>query len=518
MTTTRLTFAALAVAAAFATSAHAEDLLQVYREARGYDAQFASAQAALDAGRERLPQGRALLLPSVTANAFLNGNSVYRGPPTPVPALTNRTVDFNSNGWNVQLTQPIFRYQNIVQYQQSEYAVVQAEAQFGNAVQDLVVRVAQAYFDVLAAQDNLDFVRAQRRAIGEQLAQAKRNFEVGTATITDTNEAQARFDLNTAQEINAQNDLEVRRRALAQYIGRVPERLAPLRFGVLLDLPAPNNLDDWAKAAAEQSYNVRVQEANYEIAKKEIERQRAGHLPTVDAVVTYSEGTNQNRAFVGPNFITQQIYGVQVNVPLYSGGSVLSRTREAAANAERARQDLENARRTATLDAQRAFLSVSNGLAQVRALEQALTSSEVSLASNRVGYEVGVRINIDVLNAEQQVTSTRRDLAAARYNTIISGLKLKQAAGTLAEEDVIRVNSLLAQNAQEEIGIQRGAGSQTPAGEPALNAPIQAPPGAIPRGLQAPAPPASGTPMPVRPGTRPQGEAVPARPAAPAQK
>jgi outer membrane protein len=248
-----------------------------------------------------------------------------------------------------------------------------------------------------------------------------------------------------------------------------------------------------------------VQEAAYEIARKEIERQRAGHLPTLDAVATYSEASNQNRAFIGPNNIAQQIIGLQLNVPLYQGGSVLSRTREAASNAERTRQDLENARRTATLDAQRSFLAVSNGLAQVKALEQALTSSEVSLASNRVGYEVGVRINIDVLNAEQQVTSTRRDLAAARYNTIMSGLRLKQAAGTLSEEDVIRVNTLLAQNAQEAVGPQPGSGSRTPAGEPALNAPIQAPPGAVPPGV----------PMPGRPGARPQGNPAALPPAAP---
>jgi outer membrane protein len=515
MTISRLALVSLAVSAAFAAPARADDLIQVYREARGYDAQFASAQAALDAGRERLPQGRALLLPTVTASAFLNYNDVYRGAqfiPNPIPGRpsilqpgTDQSVNFNSNGWQVQLSQPIFRWQNIVQYQQAEFQVMQSEAQYANAVQDLVVRVAQAYFDVLAAQDNLDFVRAQRRAIGEQLAQAKRNFEVGTATITDTNEAQARFDLNTAQEINAQNEVEVRRRVLAQYIGRMPERLAPLRFGVLLDLPAPNNLEEWAKAAAEQSYNVRVQEAAYEIARKEIERQRAGHLPTLDAVATYSEGTNLNRAFVGPNQINQQIYALQLTVPIFQGGSVLSRTREAASNAERARQDLENARRTATLDAQRSFLAVSNGLAQVKALEQALTSSEVSLASNRVGYEVGVRINIDVLNAEQQVTSTRRDLAAARYNTIMSGLRLKQAAGTLSEEDVIRVNTLLAQNAQEAVGPQPGSGSRTPAGEPALNAPIQAPPGAVPPGV----------PMPGRPGARPQGNPAALPPAAP---
>jgi outer membrane protein len=502
MRTARLSLIALA-AATLATPARADDLLQVYREARGYDAQFAAAQAALDAGRERLPQGLALLLPTVSANA----NTTWNDATIVRPGQGLRqSADWNAYSWGVQLTQPIFRWQNLVQYQQAEFQVMQAEAQYANAVQDLVLRVAQAYFDVLAAQDNLDFVRAQGRAISEQLAQAKRNFEVGTATITDTNEAQARFDLNKAQEISAVNDVDVKRRVLQVYIGRIPERLAPLRFGVLLDAPGPNNLDQWATAAAQQSYTVRAQEAGLEIAKKEIERQRAAHLPTVDVVASYTDSVNQNLAFVGRSRVDQEIYGLQFNLPLFAGGSVLSRTREAAANAERARQDLENARRTATLDAQRAFLSVSNGLAQVKALEQALASSEVSLASNRVGYEVGVRINIDVLNAEQQVTSTRRDLAAARYNTIVNGLRLKATAGTLSEEDVIRVNGLLAQNAQEEIGPQPGAGSPTPAGQPPLNAPVQAPRGALP----------TDTKPQVRPGTRPPGErTLPLTPPAP---
>jgi len=491
---TSLTAIAIAVAALVGGPARAEDLLQTYREARGYDAQYAAALASLDAGREKRPQGLALLLPTVNAGANTNWNVLDQNVPPPPRVPGQRTTfDYNSNGWFATLTQPVFRWQNIVQYQQSEFQVMQAEAQFANAAQDLIVRTAQAYFDTLAAQDNLDFVRSQRRAIAEQLAQAKRNFEVGTATITDTNEAQARFDLNTAQEIAALNDLEVRRRALTQLIGRLPERLAPLRSGVLLEVPGPNNLDEWSAAAAGQNYNVRVQEAAWAIAKKEIERQRAGHLPTLDAVATYQQNVGQNVALLAGqrSQVDQQIYGLQVNVPIFAGGSVLSRTREAAANAEKARQDLESARRVATLDAQRSFLSVSNGLAQVKALEQALVSSEVSLASNRVGYEVGVRINIDVLNAEQQVTSTRRDLSRSRYDTILNGLKLKAATGTLSEEDVIRVNELLG----PEIVLTTQLSPVTPPTPPAPRAP-ETPSGAASKTNASPPPatPAGSTP------------------------
>ena len=479
MKTKTLSAIALAVGTLLALPASAEDLLAVFREARGYDAAFGAAKSTLNAGREKRPQGLALLLPTVNANASTAWNEVQN-------KTTGKDFNFNTHSWQVQLTQPIFRWQNIVQFQQSDFQVMQAEAQFANATQDLILRVAQAYFDVLSAQDNLDFVRAQKRAISEQLAQAKRNFEVGTATITDTNEAQARFDLTIAQEIAAINDLEVRRRALQLVIGRLPEGLAVLRPGVLIEVPGPTAMDTWMQAAEAQNYNVRVQEAAWEIAKKEVERQRAGHYPTLDGVVTAQNSIGANAQLTGTrNNFDQQIYGLQLNLPIYAGGAVLSRTREAASLAEKARQDLENAKRTANLDASRSFLSVTNGLAQVKALEQALASSETSLQSNKVGYEVGVRINIDVLNAEQQVTSTRRDLSKARYDTIMNGMRLKAAIGALSEEDVERVSRLL--------------------GPEQSLAPEVLPP------VQAPTPPAPPAQPPAKPQAQSNGKPPPAK-------
>jgi len=443
MNRTPRTLLALTLALCLSGPVGAADLLEVYNQAKAYDAQFASARAALDAGQEKYPQGLAGLLPVVSgaANTFWNRVELPDTVP-PNPEL----FTFNSNGWTVQLTQPLFRWQNWEQFKQGELQVAQAEATFAAAGQDLIVRVAQAYFDILNASDNLEFVKANKAAIAEQLAQAKRNFEVGTATITDTNEAQARFDLAIAQEIAAVNDLEVKRRALQLLIGDVPPALKPLRPNIGLDAPGPNNMDEWVTRAQDQNFSVQAQEAVFEISKREVNRQRAGHLPTVDLVADYSENTNQNvatAALAPRRQIDQSRIGVQLNVPIFAGGAVLSRTKEAVALQEKARQDLETVRRTAQLEARRSFLNVSNGLAQVRALEQALVSSETSLQSNRVGYEVGVRINLDVLNAVQQVFSTKRDLAKARYDTIINGFKLKQAAGNLTEEDVQRANALL---------------------------------------------------------------------------
>jgi outer membrane protein len=436
----RFALLGLAVAAALGGPARASDLLEVYNQARGYDSTYAAAQYALEAGKEKGPQGLAGLLPNVagSANTFWNRA-------TNVSVVPERLFTFNSNGWAVQLTQPLFRWQNWEAYKQGELQVVQAEATYGAAVQDLIVRVAQAYFDVLEANDNLAFVKANKAAISEQLAQAKRNFEVGTATITDTNEAQARYDLAAAQEIAAINDLEVKKRALQLLIGDLPPTLTPLRTTLQLDVPSPNNMDEWVARAQDENFQVRAQQAAVEIAKREISRQRAGHYPTVDLVGNVSSNTNQNLAVLAPRQkIDQTQIGVQLNLPIFSGGAVLSRTREAAALADKAVSDLDSVRRTAVLDARRSFLNVSNGLAQVKALEQALVSSETSLQSNRVGYEVGVRINLDVLNAVQQVFSTKRDLAKARYDTIMNGFRLKQAAGNLSEEDVQRANTLLA--------------------------------------------------------------------------
>jgi outer membrane protein len=441
----------LALAAAFAAAslgasagASAEDLVQVYRDAQRYDAVYAAARHTLDAGRERLPQGRALILPTLNlSGSATRSRTESDSRNTAVQPSFVRNP--GSIGYTLTLAQPIYRPQNRLQYRQAEFQVAQAEAQFGQAGQDLIVRVAQAYFDVLAAQDTLGLVRAQKAAISEQLAQAKRNFEVGTATITDTHEAQARYDLINAQEIAAQNDLENRRRALQLITGKEYRELKPLRSEVKLAPPNPDNMETWVELAERQSYAVQIQEAAAEVAALEAKRASAAHLPTLDAVATHGQ-TSQSASTtssVGAD-ITSTTLGLQFAVPLYQGGAITSREREAAALSLRAKEDLENARRSAALTSRQTYLTVINGIAQIGALEQAMVSSQSALDSNKLGYEVGVRINIDVLNAQQQLFSTQRDLAVARYNTITNQLRLKAAAGSLREEDLQEVNRALA--------------------------------------------------------------------------
>jgi outer membrane protein len=429
--------------AAVALPAAAEDLLQVYRDAQRYDAVYGAARFTLEAGRERIPQARALLLPSLnlTANAGAQRIELESNNQLLSPDFVRRPT---TSGYTFTLSQPVFRPQNLAQRDQADYQVRQSEATFAQASQDLAVRTSQAYFDVLAAQDTLALVGAQKAAISEQLAQAKRNFEVGTATITDTHEAQARHDLIIAQEIAAQNDLENKRRALQLVTGKEYAQLKPLRSEIRLSPPSPNDMQSWVDLAEKQSYPVLIQQAVADVAQLETKRASAGHLPTLDLVGTYgtSRDTGSLNTGVGRDITTSQL-ALQLAVPLYQGGSISSREREAAANYLKSRQDLENARRTAAVTTRQTYLAVINGIAQVAALEQALTSSQSALDSNRLGYEVGVRINIDVLNAQQQLFSTRRDLAVARYNAILNQLRLKAASGSLREEDLEDVNRAL---------------------------------------------------------------------------
>jgi outer membrane protein len=434
------------IALAFAGSAcgvQAADLLQVYRDAVVFDAQYAAARATRDAGLEKLPQGRAGLLPTIGLSSETKWNDLdYESRRQPV---IKRAAEFNSNNWNVSLTQPLFRWQNWVGYQQAELTAALAEVQFALARQDLMVRVTQAYFDVLLAQETLSTAQAQKIAIAEQLESAKRNFEVGTATITDTHEAQARFDLAFAQEIAAENDLAVKRQILLTLTGKEPETLKGLRPRLQIGRPQPDEIGQWVSSAESGNLGVQIAQTGFEVASREIEKQRAGHYPTLDLVASRGNTVIHSNIInaTGGSDTNSNIVGLQLAVPLFAGGSVMSKEREAVALKEKARADLENARRTATLGARQAYLGVNAGLAQVKALEAGVASSRLAVESNKLGYEVGVRINIDVLNAQSQLYDTQQKLAKARLDTLISQLKLKSAAGTLNEDDLAAINALL---------------------------------------------------------------------------
>ena len=424
------------VALALAQPVFAADLMQIYQDAKSQDSTIASARAAYQAGQERVPQGRAALLPQVNLGANINHATLER--------TGLETGSGNPYGYTLSLSQPLYRPQNWATYDQAKQQVLQSEAQFSAAQQDLILRVAQAYFDVLLAEDNVTVSQSQKTAISEQLAQAKRNFEVGTATITDTNEAQARYDQAVAQEIVDQNDREIKRQALQQLINKLPERLSPLKEQLTLPLPRPNNINDWVAASEQNNQTLTIFRAGVEIAKQEVTKQKAGHLPTVDLVGNYTDSRANITSFggIGEAVKSTQI-GVQLNIPLYAGGITQSRIREALANQEKSTQDLEVNRRSVAQSARSSFLSVTSGVSQVAALEQALKSAQVALDSTKLGREVGVRTSLDVLNAEQLLSQARRNLLQSRYNVVLSQLRLKAAAGQLGEGDVAEVNNLL---------------------------------------------------------------------------
>jgi len=424
----------IALTLALAPAAQAANLSDVFRDALAYDAQYAAARAALQAGQEKSVQGRAGLLPQVN----LGGNVRYNSLESSQPGADS---DYDSNGLALTAAQPLFRKQNQVQYEQSKNQVKIAELQFKSAEQALILRVAQVYFDVLQSQDNLAFIAAQKAAIAEQLASAKRNFEVGSATITDTHEAQARYDLAVAQEIAEQNVFNIRLRTLEKLIGKPAVALDVLAGSSLLKAEA-GNIDEWAQAAAQSNLQAEIQRITKAIADQEVERNRAGHLPTLDAVAGYT--INNNQAFGAQQVDTRTAsIGLELNLPIYQGGLTSSRVREAVANQEKARQELEESIREASLRTRDAWLTVNSSAARVQALEQALTSSRAQLDSTKLGLDVGVRTNLDVLNAEQQVLSAQRELAAARYNHLQARLLLKAAVGLLSPADLAEIDQHL---------------------------------------------------------------------------
>jgi outer membrane protein len=440
-----LFFATLLAASGWAQAA---DLLETFHAAQANDPVFAAARATQQAGLEKFPQGRSLLMPTInfTANTTYNDLTTDYHPVLP-PLLTNTTIGYNSNGYGLTLKQPLFNLQDWLGYSESELQAAQAGMQFKIAEQDLILRVAQAYFDVLIAQDSVGLAEAQKTAISEQLEQAKRNFEVGSATITDTLEAQARFDLTGSQQIAAENNLEVKRSALQQLINKAPKDLKLLGKEFKPELPQPADMGKWLDAAQQTNMQLAIAQASDQIAEKEVARNRGGHYPTLDLVANYSQINSGASSFGGSlglaSYNTAKSVALQLNMPLFQGGEVNSKWREAEANRERARQELENARRTVDHQTRQAYLGVVSGMAQVQALQQALASSESLLDASKLGHEVGVRTNLDVLNAQQQLYSTRRDLYQAQYNYLISQLQLKASVGSLGEEDLGKVNQAL---------------------------------------------------------------------------
>lgn len=440
----RLILQPLAIAASFvlAGAAQAQSLQELYDAARGYDATYLAVRASADAAAARAAQAEALLRPSLGLSA--SGTQARTDPPSGT-ALNSRTLTAGLQG-----KYSVYNAANVPTIDKARRALTIAQADLENAEQDLMVRLATAYFDVLAAKDALTTSQANKKAISEQLASAKRNFEVGTATITDTREAQARYDLAVAQELAADNDLRVKRVTLDQFVGRVGVEPKGLAQPVALPALPSDNVDTWVATADEQHPGVRKARLGLEIAQLDTEIARAGTKPTLDASATLGASNLHNglsgaaAAATGVGTSKSATIGLTLTYPIYTGGLTQNRIKETLVLEDKARNDLDYARRSVAEATRRAFFGVQSLKAQVSAYEAAESSTKLALEATQLGYKVGVRVNLDVLNAQTQLFSTQRDLAKARYDVVVNSLKLRQASGQLRPEDLSAVNALLA--------------------------------------------------------------------------
>ena len=444
-----------------AAGAQAQSLSEVMQAARSVDATYLGARSNADAAHYRYEQARAAHLP--TANLQVQGGRQTSSQPTVISAAdpsapndpskvievpTSEKTSTNSVGATLNASQTIYNRQNDLQIDQAKKNEDFAQSQLAQAEQDLIVRVAQAYFNVLAASDALQSVQGNSKAIAEQLASARRNFEVGNATITDTREAEARADLAHSQQIAAENDLVVAKVTLDQLVGRNGVVPHPLILPAVLPPVVPSQASDWVALAEADSPSLLQARLNLEVAELETSRRKAAGLPTLVAGASYNRNRQRDSfspggvSFAGTGGSTN--VGLTLTVPLFTGFLVQNQVREGVALQEKARTDAEGAHNQVVLGTRTAFVNAVSQAAQVKALEASEASSRLALDATVLGYKVGVKVNLDVLNAQSQLYSTQRDAAGARYNYLMSQLKLRQAAGNLTGNDLLPIDALLA--------------------------------------------------------------------------
>ena len=423
---------AIAVSLVFASSIQARDFLETYRLAVENDAQFAASVATLEARREADPIARSGLVPQLALSGSAN-------------RLDRRTEGsgsetFSSNEWGINLNQPIYRRDRWYQYKQAGDFVDQAEAEYETQAQGLILRVAQAYFDILAARDTLKTAKAQVRALNRQLDQAQQRYDVGLVAITDVLEVKATRDNAVSEEIQAQQQLDDANQALREIIATDPGDLAGVPDKLRLDPPQPDNVDAWEAKAFENNPGLKAAREAVEVAKKEVEIQRSGHYPALDLVAGYNDSNSTARQALD---IEGSSVGVQLSVPIYTGGRVSSLTREARHNLTVARENLTQEQRALERQVADAYRGVLTSISRVNALNSARVANESSLAATQAGYEVGTRTIVDVLLVQRNFFVAERDYAVSRYGYILNRLLLEDAVGDLDEEDVRRVNNWL---------------------------------------------------------------------------
>lgn len=423
---------------AFAKGAYATNLLEAYHMAETSDPVYKQSVASYNATLEAKPQARAQLLPSISlsANTASNDQNI-----STTGIGGSGEIGFNSHGYSLDLTQPVFQYDLFLALKQADSQILQARAELNFALQDLIIRVAERYFDVLAAIDNLEFAKGEKVSLNRALEQAKQRFDVGLTAITDVQEAQAGYDRSLANEILAENAIDNTREALREVTGEYLTMLSPLGKDVPLVSPQPDVIEDWTKTSQEQNLNVIAAKYRLESARQETKIQQAGHLPTLDLFA--SKGFDSSGGRFGGTDIHSTAVGLELNVPIFEGGMVNSKTRQAQQLYTQAFEYLEQQYRSAQRQTRESYLGVISGISQVKALQQSVVSSESALKATEAGFEVGTRTAVDVVASQRVLLQAQRDYARARYDYILNSLKLKQAAGTLTPEDLQEINNWL---------------------------------------------------------------------------
>jgi outer membrane protein/protease secretion system outer membrane protein len=419
------------------------NLKQVYQAALEQDASIRASRATADSGRERLPQARAALLPQINASAGRNNNNLNSTAPNILGDLSTTNDKYASDNKAIQLRQPLVNMQRWLQFEQAKSIVAEAEATLERDLQSLVVRVAGAYFETLMADEQLELVLAQKTTYTALVDAAKKGLAAGSGTRTDIDDAQSRLDMSLAQELEARQSQDLTRRQLQLLVNQPVERIAKLNVSALkLALPEPANLDAWTQKAERASPEIKALQARLDQAKREVSKSQAGHLPTLDAVAQWSNSGSENITRINSRYENKSI-GVQLNIPIYSGGYVNSTIRQAVAEQTRAEETLEALRRDLGVRVHKEYRGVSEGVMRVRALEQAVRSAEQMMKSTQMSLKAGSRTQLDVLNAQQQYTLALRDLAQARFVYLMSKVKLASLVGDDAVAAVDDVNGSL---------------------------------------------------------------------------
>lgn len=434
----RLALSAMLASAIMSPQVWAEDLMDVFTLSLKSDPQLLAEAASRLAVGELDDQAVANFLPQMDLTANTNKTWVDASAQN-----FGGQTDYNNHGYTLSLVQPIYRRENFVQKTQAEIAIDGATYSFAVAEQSLIIRVAERYFGVLGAEDDLTFALAEKEAIAKQLEQIQQRFDVGMATITDVTEAQAAFDLASAAVIEAENALANANEQLRETTGKYVDELAELQEESPLVSPEPANINEWSETALTQNPSLMVAKSNVNNAEQNIELQKSGHYPSLDLVAQKSYDSQSDGNFSGSSKTHTDVIGIQLNVPIYEGGAVVSRSREASYRLDEAMQNEEEQRRFIVRQTRESYNGVISGISRVQALMQAVISNEKALESTQAGYEVGTRTTVDVLNARRNLFSARRDYARSRYDYILNTLRLKQAAGIVTVEDLQQINTWL---------------------------------------------------------------------------